>query len=382
MLSTQAYQLLLKASVALAALWLISRTIRSTLQPPTIGAPLSLARPVVAKVSVLYGEENENYERAIASHERHALRHNYPFYVLRRPVAEGYWNKELYLLSILIQELGKPTSERVDWLMYVPAPKCVVDPPLTLLIYRWFDADSIIINPQIAVESFLPPNDVGEYHVLATKDQNGLNTGIFFLRVHQWSVNMLLRAIATPMFRPDIDLGFSVDQTAMALLFNETDNKDHILYQPRTWYNTYEFHHAYEGKEGDLLVHFPGLFDDRAQHMRDWLEVVEGPGGNKWQMPFRKTAYPGRIEEFWKLIRMGRLRIDDAPSLLRGIVATTEAEEAILHLQNVMHDETDQIATMQAAIETFDQVFGKNNIAAPEHGQRDPGEEEVANEPQ
>lgn len=131
MLSTPATQLVIKASLALVLLWLITKTIRSTLQPPTIGAPLSLARPVVAKVSVLYGEENENYERAIASHERHALRHSYPFYVLRRPVAEGYWNKELYLLSILIQELGKSESERVDWLMYVSAPECALDHPLT-----------------------------------------------------------------------------------------------------------------------------------------------------------------------------------------------------------------------------------------------------------
>lgn len=115
--STPVTQLVLKASLALVLLWLITRTIRSPLQPPTIGASVPLARPVVAKVSVLYGEENENYERAIASHQRHALRHDYPFYVLRRPVAEGYWNKELYLLSILIQELGKSERERVEWLM-------------------------------------------------------------------------------------------------------------------------------------------------------------------------------------------------------------------------------------------------------------------------
>lgn len=248
-------------------------------------------------------------------------------------------------------------------------------------IYRWFDADSIIINPQIAVENFLPPTDVGEYHVLATKDQNGLNTGIFFLRVHQWSVNMLLQAVAMPMFRSDIDLGYSVDQTAMALLFNETENKDYILYQPRTWYNTYEFHHAYEGKEGDMLVHFPGLFEDRAQHMRDWLEVVEGPGGDKWQVPLRQTSYPRRIDEFWELIREGRLRLHNAPSLLRGRFATKEAEEAVQHLQDVMDYETDQIATMQAAIDTFDQVFSESNVEAPKHGQRDQGAE-VASEPQ
>lgn len=122
MVLAPAYQLLLKAGLAIVLLWATAKTLRSTLQPHSIGSTLSLARPEVAKVSVLYGEEyQETFSRAIATHERHAALHNYPIHVLRRPVANGYWNKELYLLSILIQELARSTSERVEWLMYVSA---------------------------------------------------------------------------------------------------------------------------------------------------------------------------------------------------------------------------------------------------------------------
>lgn len=72
----------------------------------------------VAKVSMLYGAQNEYYERAIDSHIRHGQRHGYPVYVLTHDISRGYWNKPTYLLSIVIQELGKAPEERAQWLMY------------------------------------------------------------------------------------------------------------------------------------------------------------------------------------------------------------------------------------------------------------------------
>lgn len=118
MLSLTSSHHVCKPAAVILILWVTVKMLSRTIELRTLVPVASLARPNVAKVSVLYGEENENYERAVASHERHARLHNYPLHVLRGAVADGYWNKELYLLSILIQELGKPTSERVEWLMY------------------------------------------------------------------------------------------------------------------------------------------------------------------------------------------------------------------------------------------------------------------------
>ena len=75
---------------------------------------------------------------------------------------------------------------------------------------------------------------------------------------------MLSKAIALPMFT-DLDLGVSVDQTAMALVMNETEYhaEGETLFQPREWYNLYQFKDHWEGDVGDLLVHFPGLDNDR-----------------------------------------------------------------------------------------------------------------------
>ncbi len=66
---------------------------------------------------MLYGARNDLYERAIQSHERHARRHGYPMYVLRRDISQGYWNKPMFIQAIIIQELCKPAEDRAEWVM-------------------------------------------------------------------------------------------------------------------------------------------------------------------------------------------------------------------------------------------------------------------------
>lgn len=242
----------------------------------------------ITKVSILYGERNENYEGAVESHLRHAKRQGYPVHVLRNDIARGFWNKPTYLLSILVQELSKPVEERAQWIW-------------------WFDADTIILNSRLAVEMFLPPDD-GSYdhiHFIGTKDASGLNTGVFFLRVHEWSARMLTKTTGFPLFRPEIDLGRSADQQAMAMLFNETDFRHNVLFQPRIWYNTYEFSHGYEGEKGRLLVHFPGLEQERWAHMEKWLRIVADTP-EEWEADLADTMYPAEIETFWSELGSAR----------------------------------------------------------------------------
>jgi hypothetical protein len=87
----------------------------------------------------------------------------------------------------------------------------------------------------------------------------------------------MAKAFAYPLFRPDVDLGRSADQLATGTVANETKFWEGTLFQPRIWYNTYEFRHGYEGKMGRMLVQFPGLEEDRWIHMQKWLGIVEGP---------------------------------------------------------------------------------------------------------
>jgi hypothetical protein len=230
----------------------------------------------------------------------------------------------------------------------------VVPPYLSqpLAFPRWVDADSIIINPTVPVEIFLPPHDFANVHVLATKDQNGLNTGIFFVRVHEWSIKMIAKALPYPIFHSDVDLGNSPDLVAMALVFNETEFSPHVLYQPRVWYNTYQFEQGYEGKKGDLLVHFPGLEQDRWKRMSDWLDKVEGPKAQDREAAFAHTRYPVQIDKFWTQVWECR----NVLVVVRQIINATDhvpgnLKIAVEHLSHVLSYETDQIETMRLAVQ-------------------------------
>lgn len=81
----------------------------------------------------------------------------------------------------------------------------------------WFDGDIVLMNPKIPLEIFLPPEDGWSHiHALVTNDHRGLNNGVFFLRVHEWSVWMMTACLGTEIFDPDIELEFG-DQSAMGM---------------------------------------------------------------------------------------------------------------------------------------------------------------------
>lgn len=268
---------------------------------------------------MLYGNPpHPLYERAIRSHSLHNKRWNYPFYVLREDIAGGYWNKPAYLLHLLIAELAKPASQRLEWLM-------------------WVDADLVLINPSIPLSLFLPPQHAFPNAMyIGNKDHNGLNTGTFFLRVHPWSVKMLTKTMAFPLIHPETDLHTSVDQEAMKIIFRGDSPEDanspevgtsrgEVLYQPRVWYNTYEFHHGYEGRPGNLLVHFPGLEDDRWKHMSDWLDVLETKQAD-WDIPLRNTSYPQDVGAYWEMLSQGMSALQQAEELLWSQTKKVEGE--------------------------------------------------------
>jgi lipopolysaccharide biosynthesis glycosyltransferase len=194
-------------------------------------------------------------------------------------------------------------------------------------------------------------------HLLASKDQSGFNAGMFFIKVHDWSIRTLTQAMTYEWHKPELDLSF-LEQTSLYHEMNHTANRAHVLYQPRKWFNTYEFHHAYEGQRGDMFVHFPGLQEDRWAHMEKWLEILEGPKQAEWEVPLEETTYPAEIEEFWsqldvseRTLRDGRERVEAAT------VDTTDLKAALERLETVLWAETDQIEALRmAAAEVHDIV--------------------------
>src|SRR5258708_5030340 len=177
------------------------------------------------------------------------------------------------------------------------------------------------------VDTFLPPADMQHLHMVSTRDHNGLNAGILLFRVHLWTVNFLTETLGYPLFLPDDDLGPGLEQEAMVRVLNKSSTvpqgrryREGNVYIPRTWINTYEFHHAYEGKKGDMLVHFPGLEDAKSPHMADWLKIIESTP-NEWEVPLNQTDYPAKVYAFWNQFRAAR---DAANSVEEDIMIAPE----------------------------------------------------------
>ena len=291
-------------------------------------------RPKFGVVSMLYGT-NELYVRAIETHVRHAKRHGYPAYVLREELIEGIWNKLLWIIHAMVLELHKG-DQGAEWLM-------------------WFDADSAVVNPALPLDIFLPPADFQDIWFIASKDQNGFNAGMFFIKVNSWAIAILSQALTYQHFRPEADLGF-LEQTTLYLTLNETDHLKHVMYQPRPWFNTYEFHHAYEGDRGDMFVHFPGLEDDRWDHMAKWLDILEGPGQVEWDVDFADTRYPARLEEFWALMRQCQDRLKQVEEWKRRDppeIFVAAAEE----FETAYHQLSGDIAQVKQALEHISDVM-------------------------
>ncbi|KAL1634105.1 hypothetical protein SLS58_010803 [Diplodia intermedia] len=255
-------------------------------------AGLAARSPVrMAKVSVLYGDVDPTYERALRTHELHNRIHGLRGLVLRDQVVDGVWNKPAYILSILADELRKPPAARLEWLL-------------------WVDGDTVVLNPCVPPARFLPPDHMTtpRINVVVSRDWNGLNNGIFLLRVSAWALELFAAVVGYRRLRPDEPLTFN-DQSAMERLLLEPRFAPAVAYVPQRWFNAY---HAFQNetlaperiRRGDFLVHFAGRPHRRAE-MEYWLAVAERHAPD-WELEFYRTGYPEEIVAFWNAWYAGR----------------------------------------------------------------------------
>lgn len=129
---------------------------------------------------------------------------------------------------------------------------------------------------------------------------------MFYLRVHQSSVDILTRIIDYPLAHPEDDLGWFGEQAAMAKVI-ESIEAEHlefrspsgIVWVPRTWINSYEFEHGFEGEPGSFMVHFAGLAETRISHMAAWIDELRDNQA-KWEIPLEDLSLKDDIPDFWK----------------------------------------------------------------------------------
>jgi hypothetical protein len=100
------------------------------------------------------------------------------------------WSKPAALLSLVTDELRKPKADRLEWILCV-----IFAPPIHACAdwcgSRYSDADFVVTNPNVPLETFLPPDtEFGRTQsFLMARDQWGpINAGVLLVRVAPQSI--------------------------------------------------------------------------------------------------------------------------------------------------------------------------------------------------
>ncbi|OQO08809.1 hypothetical protein B0A48_05699 [Cryoendolithus antarcticus] len=305
------------------------------------------ARTRVGKCTILFNG-NSYWERAIRTHEQHDRIHGYRLHVLRQHLMDDVWSKPAYILSLLLRELAKPDSERLDWLF-------------------WVDADTVILNPYVPVEVFLPPPgpEFEDVNLLYSNDWNGLNNGVFPIRVNRWAVDLFSAIVSFRYYRPDDPLVFR-DQSAMNTIMNEPKFKKGVVAAPQRWFNAYQGEHnetlaPFQIRRGDLLVHFAGV-PNREERMGYWLERAE-QHLDDWEVPLKSTSYPQERADFWNEYK-------ESKKNWRSTVAENrqKASQAMSKIAEQMQDFGDRLtdeqkSRLESARQEMVQVLGDERLS-------------------
>ncbi len=249
-----------------------------------------------------------------------------------------------------------------------------------LMLPRWVDADTIIMNHNIPLEVFLPPAEFPNLHLLVTADPHGLNNGVFFLKVHPWSIELLSAVVAYRVYRPDTELQYR-DQSALEDVLKEKHFKKNFLLLPQRWFNAIwgelsdDSARSFQVRRGDLLVHFPG-HPQRDEIMRKFLDRAERHLP-EWELDLESTSYPTEIKEYWTeqqdILERQRSEAQDAAkdaeNLLRKVDSQKAAhhdaldgqdaekiDEQIKRLRLALHDHMDDKETVQGASNKLHEV--------------------------
>lgn len=138
--------------------------------------------------------------------------------------------------------------------------------------------------------------------MLVTNDENGLNNGVFFLRVSAWAIEVMSANVAYRTFNPHEELTFQ-DQSALDNIFHMDKFRDQVVYCPQRWFNAYqsgflnESIEANQVRRGDLVVHFAGV-GNKIERMNYWCDIAEKHLPD-WEVEIPHTSYTEEIEEFW-----------------------------------------------------------------------------------
>ncbi|UPK96599.1 hypothetical protein LCI18_007534 [Fusarium solani-melongenae] len=267
-------------------------------------APYPMSGVRVATVTAHFGTPQEHYQRALQNHLLHSMIHETRLEVMCHPVVDSLWNKPAFILSLLLDEMMKPAEDRLEWLF-------------------WVDRDTLILDQCRPISSFLPPSISSEHHdterrkrtddethLLVTNDWNGLNNGVFLVRVNQWAIELFSDIAAFRYYRPNVSLPFT-EQSAMEIVMSEPRFQRNVQLVPQEWFNSYpkgtptEFQERrdeeglkhYHARRGDFLVHFAGR-PGREKLINGWTKMLKRTRG-VWKPEQVQRNATQHVQDFW-----------------------------------------------------------------------------------
>ncbi|KAF3043854.1 hypothetical protein E8E11_008539 [Didymella keratinophila] len=230
---------------------------------------------------------------------------------------DDLWNKPAFILDLLLREMTKPEKERLEWLVWVDRDTLVLDqcrsastflPPSTsstALAKRWR-------RDKMQSTDDKPGGQSPEVNLLAANDMNGLNNGIFFLRVSHWAIDVFTAILAYRHYNPNVELKWT-EQSAMELVLQDPRFKDSVQVVPQHWFNAYQHGSAqdfvssngtnpegwdeWNAKRGDWLIHFAGN-EHKDQALNEWMIMLDGMD-DVWETGNVQRNVDGEVRQFW-----------------------------------------------------------------------------------
>lgn len=258
--------------------------------------------PRLATVTAHFGKPQRHYQRALGTHVLHNAVQGTRLEVLSTKLIDDLWNKPAFILELLLNEMEKPASKRLEWMF-------------------WVDRDTIILDYCRSPMSYLPAplqkvnetdvDPADDINFVGTKDWNGLNNGVFLMRVNRWSIDLFAAILALRYYRPNADLPFT-EQSAMGILLEEPRFRGQTVWVPQYWFNPYPRANDKEdfsplkqtpgaqdwlARRGDFLVHFAGR-GERDKAMEPWLNRSEA-ATTGWMKEPQERTLDTDMTKFW-----------------------------------------------------------------------------------
>lgn len=190
---------------------------------------------------------------------------------------------------------------------------------------------------------------------IGTRDRDGFNGGAFFLRVDDWSVRILIEVMAPPR-EPGVNIAEWKDAKALEGVLASEQYREGVVYQPRIWFNAYQLDgDRFEGKRGDLLVHFHDLGGDKWPAMQQTLDSLSDRRINMtWSVPLEETTYEREVVEYWDRMRKTKKLLELAETKMGDEQVKLAAEK----LSWIKDYQCDQEAAMHSAMDGMKSALG------------------------